>query len=118
MGCDFYVYYKIYIQYKRGDKVEVVEEEEEDTRERCYWWDCVRDRDFEELIDYHERAARQRREQIDNELRNYPKKELFKDGRWRVIESAQEYYKDIVRKHNIAENELVLVWKAGDFHLR
>ena len=118
MGCDFYVYYKIYIQYKRDDKVKVEEEEIEDTRERCYWWECVRDRDFEELIDYHERKAKQDRDQIDEELRNYPRKDIFKDGKWRAIEGAQEYYKSLVKKYNISENELVSIWKAGAFHLR
>lgn len=118
MGCDFYVFYKICIQYKRDDKLQIKEHEVDGTRERGYWWDCQRDEDFEELIDYHDRCAEQRREQINMELRNYPRMDIFRDGRWMIIASAQENYKNIAKKYNITENEIVTIWKEGDFMVR
>jgi len=118
MGCDFYVFYKICIEYKKEDGVKVQEHRLEETRQRCDWWECERDRDYEELVDYHERANKQRREQIDFELSYYPRIDLFKNNKWLVIESAQEFYKNIAKKYNISENEIRSVWKEGDFMLR
>ena len=118
MGCDFYVFYKVCIEYKKGEKTVVEEHRLDDTRERCDWWECERNEDFEELIDYHERAAKQRREQIDYELSSFPKLDIFKNRRWLVIDSAQEKYKNIAKKYNISENDIVKIWKEGDFMLR
>ena len=39
MGCDFYTYYVVRIEYKDGDKIEVKSEEIEGTRERHYFWE-------------------------------------------------------------------------------
>jgi hypothetical protein len=120
MGCDFYTYYVVRIEYKKGDEVKVKSEEIEDTRERHYFWEIGgrRDEDFEELNDYYERLHCQKQQQVEEALRDYPKKEIFKNGRWLCIESSREKYINLYKKYGIAEKDVISIWKEGDFHYR
>jgi hypothetical protein len=119
MGCDFYTYYVVRIEYKKGDEVKVESKEIEDTRERHYFWEIGgRDEDFEELNDYYDRCELQHRRQVEEALRNLPKKEIFKDGKWLCIESSKEKYMNLCRKYGINEKDIVSIWKEGDFHYR
>jgi hypothetical protein len=119
MGCDFYTYYVVRIEYKKGDEIEVESEKIEDTRERHYFWEIEgRDPDFEELNDYYERRHREREKQIDNELSHYPKKDIYKNGKWLCIESSKGKYIKICKNLDIAEKDVIGIWKEGDFHYR
>jgi len=119
MGCDFYTYYVVRIEYKKGDEVKVKSEEIEDTRERHYFWEIDgRDEDFEELNDYYERCDLQRRRQVSDALRDYPKKEIFKNGKWLCLESSKEKYINMCKKYGITEKDLVAISKEGDYHYR
>jgi hypothetical protein len=119
MGCDFYTYYVVRIEYKKDGETKVESEEIEDTRERHYFWEIDgRDSDFEELNDYYERCHRERQNQIDNELSHYPRKDIFKNGMWLCVQSSREKYITICKKLNIAQKDVVSIWKEGDFHYR
>lgn len=120
MGCDFYTYYVLRIEYKKGDEVKVKSEEIKDTRERHYFWEMVerRDEDFEEPNDYYERLHYQKKRQVDNALSYYPKKVIFKDGKWLCIESSIEKYINICKEYKINEKEVISICKEGDFHYR
>ena len=53
MGCDFYTYYILCIEYKKDGKSVVHKEVLEDTRERHYFnYEPERDEDFEEDQEY------------------------------------------------------------------
>jgi hypothetical protein len=120
MGCDFYTYYVVRIEYKKGDEVKVKSKEIEDTRERHYFWEIGgrMDEDFEELNDYYERCALQQRQQVDEALRDYPKRAIFKDGKWLCIESSRNKYINMCKEYGIAEKDVIGIWKEGDFHYR
>ena len=119
MGCDFYTYYVIRIEYKKDDKIEVKSQEIEKTRESHYFWETNgRDEDFEELNDYYERRRSERKRQVDNELSNYPRKDIYKNGKWLCIESSKENYIKICNELEINENDVISIWKIGDFHYR
>lgn len=77
MGCDFYTYYVVRIEYKNGDKTEIESEEIEDTRKRHYFREIPeRDEDFEELNDYYDRCRKHREIQVENELAQYERKDI------------------------------------------
>lgn len=119
MGCDFYTYYVVRIEYKDGDKTEVKSQEIESTRERHYFWEIDgRDEDFEELNDYYKRYSSQRERQIENELSQYPRKDIYKDGKWLCIESSKEKYIKYCNGMEIPEEAVISIWKEGDFHYR
>lgn len=120
MGCDFYTYYVVRIQYKKGDEVKIESQEIDDTRERHYFWEFGgrRDEDFEELNDYYERLHIQKQQQVDDALRDYPKKEIFKDNKWLCIGSSKEKYINICKNYGIGEKDIISIWKEGDFHFR
>jgi hypothetical protein len=119
MGCDFYTYYVVRIEYKKGDEIKVESEDIQDTVERHYFWALDgRDEDFEELNDYYERCHLERQRQVDSELAHYPKKDIFKNGKWLCIESSKEKYLNICKSRNIPERDVISIWKEGDFHYR
>lgn len=120
MGCDFYTYYVVRIEYKNGDKIEVKSEEIEGTRESHYFWEIKRywSEDFEELNDYHIRCSKERQRQIDNELRKYPRMDIYKDGQWLCIDSSKEKYIKYCKEMEINETDVISIWKEGDFHYR
>jgi hypothetical protein len=107
------------IEYKKGDEVKVKSEEIMDTRERHYFWEGEgRDEDFEELNDYYERCHLERKRQVDDALRDYPKKDMYKNDKWLCVESSKEKYINLCKKYGIAEKDLVAIWKEGDYHYR
>lgn len=119
MGCDYYTYYKICIQYRKGDTVEIEEEIDEDTRQRHYfYYEEEIDPDFEELDDYNKRRNSEYKNQIDNQLQRYVKKDIFKDNKWLCIESAKEKYLDMCKENEIPESAIIAIWKEGDYHYR
>jgi hypothetical protein len=107
------------IEYKNGDKTEIKSEEIENTRQRHYFWEIDnRDEDFEELDDYYERCHIEHQRQIDNELSQYLRKVIYKDGKWLCIESSREKYINMCKLFKIDENDVIGIWKEGDFHFR
>jgi FMN phosphatase YigB (HAD superfamily) len=119
MGCDFYTYYVVRVEYKDGDKTEVKSQEIESTRERHYFWEIDdRDEDFEEYNDYYIRRGQERERQIENEISQYPRKDIYKDGKWLCVESSKEKYISICKKMEINEKDIISIWKEGDFHYR
>jgi hypothetical protein len=118
MGRGFYIFYNVYIHYKEGDQILLKEHILEETKERCDWWDCTRDKEEEELIDFYERQELERREQIEYEMRDYTRVNLYVDGKWRCQDAAQERYTNIVKKYDIKESALISVWKEGDYMIR
>lgn len=119
MGCDFYTYYVLCIEYKKGNEVKLERMEIADTRERHYFYgSCERDEDFEELNDYWERYERFKREQVENELVNYPTREIYKNKKWLCLESSKEKYMNLCKKFGIPHNDVISIWKQGDFHFR
>lgn len=119
MGCDFYTYYVVRVEYKKGDEIKVESEEIVGTRERHYFWEIDgRDEDFEELNDYYERRHRERERQLDDELSQYPRKDIYKNGKWLCVVSSKEKYISICKKMEINEKDIISIWKEGDFHYR
>ena len=114
MGFDFNLFYKVYIQYQKDNELKLKEHILESTRNGGYWVDCERDEEEEELIDYYDRREEQKRDQIDYELQNYPKADIFKDRKWLVNDTIKENYVNILKKYGILEKEIVLIWKEGD----
>ena len=119
MGCDFYTYYEVCIEYKKGNKTKIKKEILEDTRNRHYFWEIrERDEDFEELNDYYNRCNMERQRQVDDELSRYEKKIIYKDGKWLCIESSKEKYINMYKKYDISEENIISIWKKGGFHFR
>ena len=118
MGRGFYIFYKVCIQYKEGDQILLKEHILEETKERCDWWQCVRDKDTEALIDFYERCELEHMEQIEYEMEEYEPIELYAEGKWYCQEAAQEKYMNIVKKYDIKESALNSVWKEGDYKIR
>jgi hypothetical protein len=118
MGCDFYTFYKICIEYSKNEKIKIEDHILDETRERHYFNECERDEDFEEVNDYYERQIEERRQQIDSLLENYKITQIYKDKTWLCIPSAQEKYQNILKKYGIAEKDVIKIWKQGDFMMR
>ncbi len=120
MGCDFYTYYVLCIEYKKGNEYKVKKEEIEGPRERHYFWgSCLDyDEDFEDKNDYYERYEKFKRDQVENELKNYPRKVIFKDSKWLCLESSKEKYMNLCKKYNIPQNDVISIWKEAGFHFR
>ena len=118
MGCDFYTYYVVRIEYKKCDKTEVKSVMIQNTRQRHYFWEMnARDEDFEELDDYYERWHIEKQRQVDNELSQYSRKDIYRDGKWLCIERAREKYINMY-KLEIDEKDVICIWKEGDFQFR
>lgn len=113
MGLDFYVFYKICVQYQKDNELKLKEHSIESTRNGGYWVECQREED-EELIDYYERLEEQKRDQIEYELQNYPTVDIFKNSKWLVNDTIKENYINILKKYGISEKEVVLIWKEGE----
>jgi hypothetical protein len=119
MGCDFYTYYVVRIQYKSGDEVKIKTKEIEETRQRHYFWEIEeRDSDFEELNDYYDRCHLERQRQVDNELSQYPRKDIYKNEKWLCIASSKEKYINMYKSLGITESDIIGIWKEGDYHYR
>lgn len=119
MRCDYYTYYKIYIQYNNGDTVEI-EEIDKDTSQRHYFYEVKeRDPDFEELTytilqEYVKNINIKQRINYNAIL----KKDIFKDNTWLYIESAKEKYIEICKENDILESDVIAIWKEDEYHYR
>ena len=119
MGCDFYTYYVVRIEYKDGYNVITKSDIVESTRQRHYYWEMdERDEDFEEWTDYVERSCIHKQTQIDTELKRYKKVDIYKNKQWLCLVSAVEKYKNLCKELNINENDVISIWKEGGFHCR
>jgi hypothetical protein len=119
MGCDFYTYYVVHIQYMKDGNVETITEEFENTRKRHYFVGCEeRDEDFEEMRDYNERWKEQMAQQVTNALRSYDMKHIYAKGEWMCIDSAKEKYLELCNEYEIDEANLVSIWREGDYCYR
>jgi hypothetical protein len=119
MGCDFYTYYVVYIEYKSNGEVKIKKYEIEDTRERHYFWDDPDwDEDFESRTDYYERVNIIHERQVEEALAKYKTAHLYKDNKWLCIPDAVEKYRVILNKYGIIEDSVTQIWKQGDFHYR
>ncbi len=114
MGFDFNLFYKICIQYQKDNELKLKEHIIESTRSGGYWIDCERDKENEQLIDYYDRLEEQKRDQLDYELENYPKADIFKNKKWLVNDTIKENYVNILKKYGISEKDVVLIWKEGE----
>jgi hypothetical protein len=113
MGCDYYTYYKICIQYRKGDTVEIEEKIEETTRQQHYLHFRERDVDFEELDEYNSKMDCHYKCQMDRYIEQYERKDIFKVNNWLCIESAKEKYLNICKECNILESDIIAIWKQG-----
>jgi hypothetical protein len=125
MGCDFYIYYELVIQYKHQSGEErIIRHTLEDTRERNDWWICEQDEDFEEWDDYIERRKKKRMEQLQYELEKYSKFDLYKDGNWLCTSKAKEKYMVMIetyinRQHKrVTEENLIAITKEPVYDIR
>lgn len=119
MGCDFYTYYKVCIEYKKDEEMKVKEHILEESRERHYFWEDLEwDEDFEDRNDYFERCHKHRNDQIDQELSRYKNVHLYKNNRWLCIVEAKEKYQNLLKKLDIPESSVTQIWKQGGFHMR
>lgn len=119
MGCDFYTYYALRIEYKKGDEVKVKSEMIGETLERHYFWEIERrDEDFEELNDYYERCHIEKQQQIDVAMQKYETKFIFRNKTWLCTESAREKYINICKNYDISESDIISISKEGDFKYR
>ncbi len=116
MGCDFYTYYVLHI--KLSDNT-IHEHKLDDTLERHYWTEYPQiDEDFCDAMEYHRLSQECYDRQIERELAQYKKRDLYKDNKWLCIEYSINKYKDILSKLKISENDIVHIWKEGGAELR
>jgi hypothetical protein len=119
MGCDFYTYYKVCIEYKKGEEMKLEEHEVEESRERHYFWDSPEwDEDFEDRNDYFERCHKQRNDQIEAELSRYKNAHLYKNKQWLCVVDAKNKYQNLLKKLDVSESSVIQIWKQGGFHMR
>ncbi len=98
MGCDFYTYYVLRIQYKKGDEIKIESEIDEETRKREYFGYGY-DEDY-----------------IHNCLAHYDYEGIYIDNKW-LYEDNDEYIKKL-QKYNIDEKDVITIWKEGGFNMR
>ena len=117
MGCDFYTYYKVCIKLEDGT---IKEHILWDTRERHYYFEGFpeMDEDFEEYNEYVQRRSKFYDDQIDDALRRYMKKDIYRDSKWLCVESAIPKYKNIITDLKIPEGDDMHIWKQGGAQLR
>lgn len=115
MGCDFYTFYKLCIEYTKDRKTEIYTCDLMETKERHDWWSVDRDEDFEEWNDYLKRCESEKQRQLESIFRlDYPRVDLCVNGEWKCISTAKHRYLERVEKANIPVDAIVNVWKEGD----
>lgn len=100
MGCDFYTYYKVCIEYKIGDETKIVYDIDESSREKEYFGDGY-DSNY-----------------IYSCLADYYDDDIFENNEWFCEEDEKGVYVDILKAYNIEEKDVVKIWKEGDYQLR
>ena len=119
MGCDYYTYYVLYIQYKKDNETITHKEILEETRDRHYiYYIPERDTDFEEEDEYMKRCHTYRNDHMQNSLSKYTPKDILKDGKWLCVQSAQEKYKELCKELELEFDTVVAIWKEGGYHYR
>ena len=119
MGCDFYTFYKLCIEYKKDDALVTFTFNMDETRDRNDWWHVERDEDFEEWDAFFTRRKLEHERQIQSIFAShYPKITLCHEGIWKCIESAKEKYLAIAEEAGIPTDTIVNVWKEGDYWVR
>jgi hypothetical protein len=112
MGCDYYTYYKVCVRH--GENEDVEEYILEETREPHYFFECSeRDEDFEEEEDYQIRRRAYYDNQIIEARVRHTQKVIYDEGKWLCMTSAIEKYRTILAKLNVAESDVVSIWKQG-----
>jgi hypothetical protein len=116
MGCDFYTFYKLCIEYKHGNDIATFTHRFFDARERQYWYELDRDEDFEEWDDYKKRLDEAHKDQIQDIYdTHYPRVDLCMNGLWKCVPSAKSKYLELAAKERIPTESIVNVWKEGDY---
>jgi hypothetical protein len=100
MGCDFYTYYKICIEYKIGDETKILYDIDEESREKEYFGDGY-DGNY-----------------IDSCLADYYDDDIFENNEWICEEDEKKKYVEILKAYNIEEKDVIKIWKEGDYQLR
>lgn len=100
MGCDFYTYYKICIEYKNGDETKIVCDIDESTLEREYFGDGY-DEDYIYIC-----------------LANYEDEIIYEKNKWLCEENEKYKYNIIMKAYGIDERDIICIWKEGDFDYR
>ena len=118
MGCDFYILYKLCIEYINNNTTLIHEHLLHDTKSRYYWNECKRDYDFEEVDAFYERCMKERELQIQRKLEKYKPIILYLDNKWLCIKSAQDYYKTILTDLHISEKSIVRIWKEAFYMIK
>ena len=117
MGCDYYIFYKLCIEYIKDGKRELKEYPLEGEKEKGYWHEQERE-DGESYIDFIERCEAARRDQIDEELERFPYTELFRNSEWYCDDEARDTYQGLVKMFGISEWSVQAIWKQGEFSMR
>lgn len=100
MGCDFYTYYQVCIEYKNGDETKVINDIDESTRTREYFGDGY-DKNY-----------------IYSCLADYEDEEIYENNEWVCDEEEKKNYIDILKAYGIDEKNVIKIWKEGDYQLR
>jgi hypothetical protein len=100
MGCDFYTYYKVCIEYKNGDETKIIYDIDESTRENEYFGDGY-DKNY-----------------IYSCLAWYEDEDIFENNEWVCEDDEKRGYMNILKAYNIEEKDVVKIWKEGDYQLR
>ena len=87
MGCDYYIGKFLCIKYKSDEKEEDIIRLE---RKVGYFWSDEPDLDFETQQEY-----------LDRKVKDYPPKDLYRDGVWLCTDDAREKYINIIIKNGI-----------------
>jgi hypothetical protein len=119
MGCDFYTFYKLCIEYSKDGKTEIYSYDLTEDQQRQDWWHVERDEDFEEWDDYLKRRASEKQRQLDSIFRReYPRVDLCVNREWKCISMAKNRYLEKAEQANIPESDIVNVWKEGSYWVR
>ncbi len=120
MGCDFYTFYKLCIEYQTEEgEVSLYTYSYDEERQRQDWWHVERDEDFEEWEEYLKRRQSEKQRQLDSIFRReYPRVDLCVNGEWKCISSAKHRYLDMAKDAKIPEESIRNVWKEGDHWVR
>jgi hypothetical protein len=100
MGCDFYTYYKVCIEYKIEDETKILYDIDETSREKEYFGDGY-DQNY-----------------IYSCLAWYEDEDIFENNKWFCDENEKEGYMNILKAYNIEEKDVIKIWKEGDYQAR
>jgi len=114
MDCDFYTFYCINIEYKKGDTIELKQHILKDTIEEHFWYDCVR-WGGEAINDYYDRKCLKRYDQVEYELDEYKREDIYKNNTWLCNNTYKDKYGNLLKGYGISQESLIKIWKCGDY---